>query len=45
MNEFLKFAVKLLTGVTLAGAGGKIVKNSLENAKRIEGSSNNTSKA
>lgn len=45
MNEFLKFAVKLLAGATLAGAGGKLIKNSMDNAKRIGGSGNNTSKA
>ena len=45
MNEFLKFAAKLLTGAVLAAAGGMLVKNSLDNARRICGSSNDSSKA
>lgn len=45
MNEFLKFALKLLTGATLIGAGGMLVKNSLDNARRIGDSGNYTSKA
>ena len=45
MNEFLKFAAKLLSGAILAAAGGKLVKNSLGNAKRMGGSGNNSAKA
>lgn len=45
MNEFLKFATKLLSGAMLAAAGGRLVKKSLDNAKRIGDSGNNSPKA
>lgn len=36
MNEFVKFATKLLTGGLLMGSGAQLVKKSAENAKRIK---------
>ena len=35
MNDVLKFAVKLFVGTVAVAAGGKLVKNSLNDARRI----------
>lgn len=35
MNEVVKFAVKIILGGLMIGTGGKLVKNSAENAKKI----------
>lgn len=35
MNEVVKFAVKIVLGGLMVGTGGKLVKNSIDNAKQI----------
>ena len=35
MNDVLKFAVKVFVGTVAAVAGGKLVKNGMDDARRI----------
>lgn len=44
MSEFVKFVVKVFVGAGCIAAGGKLIKNGLENASRvcIPGSQNNS---
>lgn len=35
MNEVVKFAVKIVLGGLMIGTGGKLVKKSADNAKKI----------
>ena len=39
MNDVLKFAAKLFVGTVAIAAGGKLVKNGMEDARRIGSSS------
>lgn len=39
MNQTIKFLLKLFTGALLIGAGGKLAKDSFDNAKQIKDSS------
>ena len=35
MNEFIKFIVKVFVGAGCVAAGGKLIKNGLDNASRV----------
>lgn len=41
MNEFVKFVVKVFVGAVGAATGGKLIKNGLENASRVNFLNNN----
>ena len=36
MNEFVKFVVKVFLGAATVAAGGKLIKNGLDNASRVK---------
>lgn len=36
MNEFVKFVIKVFIGAVGVAAGGKLIKNGLEDASRVQ---------
>ena len=45
MNEFVKFVIKVFVGAVGVAAGGKLIKNGLENASRVKFMNHNATAA
>ncbi len=41
MSEFVKFVVKVFLGAASVAAGGKLIKNGLDNASKVKFMNNN----